>query len=117
VSVLKIYECLCKLVYLNYLNCGEMRVPIFVVRRAQAARLHLQTLLTELESMASAESVVTSDDGDVQKVQKEIAAVFCACLHCLLAVCIYVFCADVIHCCIQLFKYFDFVSTKYFIGT
>jgi len=49
---------------------------VFVVRRAQAARLHLQSLLTELESVASADTVFTSDDGDVQKLQQEIAAVF-----------------------------------------
>ena len=49
---------------------------IFVVRRAEAARLHLQSLLTELESAASADAALTSDDIDVQKLQREIAAVF-----------------------------------------
>jgi len=49
---------------------------VFVVRRAQAARLHLRSLLTELESVASADTAVTSDDSDVRKVQQEIAAVY-----------------------------------------
>jgi len=42
------------------------------VRRAQAARAHLQNLLDELASLDSADSVVNSDDSDVRKVQQEI---------------------------------------------
>jgi len=45
---------------------------VSVVRRAQAARLQLQSLLTELEPQASA----ASDDSDGQKLRQEIAAVF-----------------------------------------